>query len=422
MSVQPPAVLSRALFLFAAALPLLARAQQAAVTRFPADQATGVNPDTHLVLTFSSPPSLGKSGLIRIYDAADHRLVDTLDLSIPPGPAFNGPRAPSATHSPNEVPRAETFAPGHPTNANAVAGTSPDRAVTPSREYQLTIIGGVVQGFHFYPVIIHGNVATIYPHNNLLDYHRTYQVQIDPGVLTVADGSFAGIGGDRGWTFTTKEAAPAADSARVVVAADGTGDFSTVQGALDFVPDHPPRQVTIFVKNGTYEEIVFFHDKSNLTIEGEDREKVQIGYGNNSVFNGAPAKPTGAPRPGGPARNGAFQLLGEQLRPGAGRGPGPVRFEEPGQQRDHLRFRGRHQPAWLGLPDRQPDRGRRRHRARLRPGLLQPLRVQFPWGVHVDPQRGRHPRQRLRRLQLRHADHRLPPRPAERSGHCPPAR
>ena len=53
-------------------------------TRFPADKAEGVNPDTHLVITFPSEPTLGKSGQIRIYDAADNRLVDLLDLSIPP--------------------------------------------------------------------------------------------------------------------------------------------------------------------------------------------------------------------------------------------------------------------------------------------------------------------------------------------------
>ncbi len=115
---------------------------QGAVTRFPADKATGVNPDTHLVLTFASPPTLGKSGQVRIYDAADHRLVDTLDLSIPAGPAPGGPRAPARTHSPHEVEQrpGSAFAPGHPTNANAVAGTSVDGKVVPSKEYQLTII------------------------------------------------------------------------------------------------------------------------------------------------------------------------------------------------------------------------------------------------------------------------------------------
>ncbi len=62
------------------------RSQTAGVTCFPVNAAVGINPDTHLVLTFSAPPTLGKSGQIRIYDAADHQLVDTLDLSIPAGP------------------------------------------------------------------------------------------------------------------------------------------------------------------------------------------------------------------------------------------------------------------------------------------------------------------------------------------------
>jgi pectinesterase len=56
------------------------------ISRFPAHETTGVNPDTHLVLTFPNPPTLGTAGQIRIYDAADDRLVDVLDLSIPPGP------------------------------------------------------------------------------------------------------------------------------------------------------------------------------------------------------------------------------------------------------------------------------------------------------------------------------------------------
>jgi pectinesterase len=57
------------------------------VIRVPADKATRVNPDAHLVITFPSAPALGNAGQIRIYDAADDRLVDTLDLSIPAGPA-----------------------------------------------------------------------------------------------------------------------------------------------------------------------------------------------------------------------------------------------------------------------------------------------------------------------------------------------
>lgn len=63
-----------------------AHAQTTGGRYFPANRATGVNPDTHLVLTFASVSSIGKSGVIRIYDNADHHVVDTLDLSIPAGP------------------------------------------------------------------------------------------------------------------------------------------------------------------------------------------------------------------------------------------------------------------------------------------------------------------------------------------------
>jgi hypothetical protein len=150
-------------------------------------------------------------------------------------------------------------------------------------------------------------VATIYPHHNLLRYNRTYYVQIDPGVLTLADGSFTGIGGRSGWTFTTTKQAPSASASRVVVAADGSGDFTTVQGAIDFVPDRNPRRVTIFIRNGSYEEIVYFRNKSNITILGEDRDKVVVFYANNEVFNPHPSNISTNEWPGTfPSRRAAF--------------------------------------------------------------------------------------------------------------------
>jgi pectinesterase len=280
--------LSCALLLVALLTPRLATAQANGITRFPADKAVGVNPDTHLVLTFSGAPVLGKSGQVRIYDAADHSLVDTLDLSIPAGPDPSR----RVTAPPAPAPTADANAPTSPTTTTPAVRTTP----ADLHNYQLTTIGGL-EDFHFYPVILHGNVATIYPHNNVLHYHHKYIVQIDPGVLTPASSAFAGFTTDSAWSFTTKAAGPAANAARVVVAADGSGDFSTVQGAVDFVPDNPPQRVTIFIKNGTYEEIVFFRNKSNITFRGEDRDKVQIGYANNSGFN--------PPMPG-PSRRCAF--------------------------------------------------------------------------------------------------------------------
>jgi pectinesterase len=98
---------------------------QKALARFPADKATNVNPDTHLKLTFPSAPVLGNSGQIRIYDAADHHLVDLLDLSIPPGPTAPTP-SPDATYTP--VPY--EYVSGRFTNANTKPGT-PSGAALP---------------------------------------------------------------------------------------------------------------------------------------------------------------------------------------------------------------------------------------------------------------------------------------------------
>src|SRR5205809_1141711 len=56
------------------------------VVQFPKRGAANVSPDTHLALTFSEPRALGKSGDIRVFDAADGHLVDVLDLAVPAGP------------------------------------------------------------------------------------------------------------------------------------------------------------------------------------------------------------------------------------------------------------------------------------------------------------------------------------------------
>jgi len=279
----------------------IASSQSGSIARFPADNATGINPDTHLVLTFQSPPTLGKSGQIRIYDASNDKLVDTLDLRIPPGPTA-GATGPAAPYTP--VPY--TYSSGRPTNANATAGTPSGVAAPTSREFQLTIIGGFTDAFHFYPVILHDKVATIYPHNNLLEYNKTYYVQMEPGVLTVADGSFTGVR-NKDWKFTTKRRPPEANANRLVVAADGSGDFNTVQGAIDFVPDNNSRRVTIFIRNGQYEEIVYFRNRTNVTLLGEDRDKVVVSYANNEVFNPHPSNISTNEWPGTfPSRRAAF--------------------------------------------------------------------------------------------------------------------
>jgi hypothetical protein len=253
----------------------------------PANNARNVNPDTHLEITFPTVPHPGTKGKIRIYDLKDNRLVDQLDMSIPAGPDENT-TVRTATKPPYlQVPYpyiSEKF-----TNANTKPGT-PSAGATPTPDnFQLTIIGGFTDGFHFFPIIIHNNTATIYPHNNLLEYNKSYYVQVDPEVLTQNDPGFIGITGKTTWVFSTKKVPPPANKNELIVSTDGTGDFNTIQGALDFIPDNNTLPVTIIVKNGIYEEIVYFRNKTNISIVGEDRDKVIIKYANKETFNPHPA-------------------------------------------------------------------------------------------------------------------------------------
>jgi pectin methylesterase-like acyl-CoA thioesterase len=116
-------------------------------------------------------------------------------------------------------------------------------------------------------------------------------VTVDAGAFTSGAESFGGLASPAAWHFTTKAAPPAAGSARLTVAADGTGDFCTVQAALDFVPEGNTAPTTIFLRRGTYREIVCFTDKHAITLLGEDRQETVIAYANNATFNGSGGNP-----------------------------------------------------------------------------------------------------------------------------------
>jgi pectinesterase len=66
-----------------------------------------------------------------------------------------------------------------------------------------------------------------------------------------------------------------AQSRKIVVAADGTGDFKTVQGALNSLPDSSSTARIIFIKNGKYAEKIYI-EKPNVILEGQDMLKTII--------------------------------------------------------------------------------------------------------------------------------------------------
>ena len=240
-------------------------AQNAVVKMQPEKGATGVNIDTHLVLTMSDEATIGQKGFVSVYDKQTGKLVDRLDMSIPAGPTESQPKNPAAQYTP--VPY--VYKSQHVTNRNTKAGTPSGVNAWDTGRYQLDIIGGFSDGFHFYPIITKGKQVTIYLHHNMLEYGHEYYVTIGKGVIS----GFDGIKGKRGWTFRTKDKAPDASQRLLTVSADGKGDFSTVQGALDFIPDSVVSAqdgYKVLVRNGDYEELVYFRNKRFVAIFAAD--------------------------------------------------------------------------------------------------------------------------------------------------------
>ena len=140
--------------------------------------------DTPLRLTFNEPVVLGSSGKITVYNATDNKPVDAFDL-------------------------------GDAVFSNNFGGKT----------------------LRYDPVQVEGNIATIQLHSHALNPGESYYVNIGPGVFKSADGDgFAGLTNGSEWKFSTREALPRGRT-NLIVAADGTGDFCTLQGAVDYVPD-----------------------------------------------------------------------------------------------------------------------------------------------------------------------------------------
>jgi len=288
--------------LLVALLPLLAGCATSTVSYFPEKGAKGVNPDTHLVLSFDQTPEIGSSGFIRIWDAATGELVDSLDMSLPAGLTKSRSYGPECDYMQTPYDYSRDFI---PTNRNTVPGTPSGTAEPTPRNMQLTIIGGFTDGFRFHPIIVHDKVATIYPHNNMLEYGKSYYVTIDEGVLVCGD--FKGVKKGE-WKFRTKKNGPA-DPHNLKVASDGSGDFNTVQGALDAVPDFCQEKTVITVAAGDYEELVYARNKTNVVIRGAGMDETKVHYANNEVFNPHPLLVKTNEKKGTfPSRRAAFAL------------------------------------------------------------------------------------------------------------------
>ena len=208
----------------------------------------GICTDAPLVISFDSAPVLGLAGLIKVFrsDGAEVDRINLADISTV-----------DILEDGTMVPKAKMM--------NSSTYTSFMDAINGGNRWRIV---------NYTPLRIKGNTLEIKHHQGVLEFGKEYYVTVDAGVVSGHEGIAAGE-----MTFSTK-AQPASDT-DIKVAADGSGDFCTIQGALAFANKNG---ATITVANGTYAECLYLRDKAGITIKGESRNGVRIAYPNNESY------------------------------------------------------------------------------------------------------------------------------------------
>ena len=221
----------------------------------PGNNATGIAIDQQLRLVFPSGPKLGQSGVLRIRDASDDSVAATVDVS-----------------------QFIAYAPG---NSTAQIPNAAIRSVQAGT-------GTTNSNYYYSPIAIYGNEAwiTLGPTQRLA-YGKTYYVTMDAGLLLDStNAAFPGISSSTAWRFSTKAAGPATPTtstgpATITVGQDGTGDFATLQGAFDWIPQNNTLPRTVQVLPGIYRDSATLAQNRNfVTVAGMGalRTDVQIIY------------------------------------------------------------------------------------------------------------------------------------------------
>ena len=225
-------------------------------TLLPADGSAGIAPDQPLRIEFSGGTAVLGSGMLYVRDAADGSVFASIDTS-----AF------------------VTFVYDGATVTNGAIRS--------------------VQGKSCYyePIAIDDNVAwiTLNP-DERFDYGKSYYVTFDDGLFKDSSGaSFPGIADSSTWRFSTKASGLSTPSTSggpttISVGLDGDGDFATLQGASDWIPQHNSLHRTITIAPGTYRDYTLFEqDRDNVSIvgAGADREEVYLYYPYPTLTSGS---------------------------------------------------------------------------------------------------------------------------------------
>ena len=223
----------------------------------PDPSSTVLCVDAPLVIPFDQAPVLGKSGLVQVFKA-DGTLVDKIDLA--------------------DISKVDVLSDGTmvPKGGDADSGVVAINNDTPFHTFMDALHSAQYRIVHYTPLRVNGKSLEIKLHNEALSFGESYYVTVDASVAGKA------VGKDD-MPFTVK-AAPSGSTFKV--AADGSGDFCTVQGALSYVSSTVKKDdaVTIEIGVGTYQEMLFLRNKNNVTIKGVSREKSVIAYPNNDSY------------------------------------------------------------------------------------------------------------------------------------------
>ncbi len=211
----------------------------------PGNNATNISIDQQLRIIFPSAPKLGLAGVLQIHDASNGNVVATID------------RSQFVTYT-------------------LFGGTIINAAIETRQGHPL----------YYLPMAIHGNeVWVTLSAAQRLSYGKTYYVTMDAGLLIdSSNGAFPAITDTTAWRFSTKVSGPATPTAStgptiITVGLDGTGDFATFQGALDWIPQNNTLPRTIHVKPGIYRDTTYIAQNRNfvtLVGDGASRNDVQL--------------------------------------------------------------------------------------------------------------------------------------------------
>ena len=156
-----------------------------------------------------------------------------------------------------------------------------------------------VQGKNGYyePIAIDSNAAWITLNSDeRFEYNHSYYVTFDTGLFLDENGaSYPGMSDASSWTFSIKASGPATPTrssgpTEISVGLDGAGDFATLQGAVDWIPQDNTLHRTITIEPGTYRDYTLMEqDRDHVTIlgAGTDRKAVYLYYPYPTLTSGS---------------------------------------------------------------------------------------------------------------------------------------